>query len=227
MPDTNLISWTDFSASWIIEGTSWQCKRWMWWLGKVVPYWFSVGLAHTQQAYRQEVDSMLIKCWAIVCDAVPTLNKHCMDQLHRFGGKHLPCVYQNRREACKIAWSPEDHRKTKANRRNNGWQVKKWHSHDEWVKIALGQFSAQSWQYRDKRKPEVGTIYYCPILIKWLQGLFVVHIIIDSTSHSRPLNNYEHCICTVSLKKIRAGRDSNLVPISRFSSHDRSEWVIY
>ena len=31
-------------------------------------------------------------------------------------------------------------------------------------------FSAQSWQYGGKRKPEVGTLY-CPILIKLLQWL--------------------------------------------------------
>ena len=64
--------------------------------------------------------------------------------------------------------------------------------------------SVQSWPYRDRIKPEIGT---CPTLIEWLQGFFIVHSIIDSTVHSKPLNNLEHCICTTSTTSIQPSRD--------------------
>ena len=70
--------------------------------------------------------------------------------------------------------------------------------------------SAQSWQYRDRRKPEAGTMLYA--YFEWLHGLFIVHSSIGSTVHSRPLNSLEHCICTTTMTNIRSVRDSNLVP---------------
>ena len=80
--------------------------------------------------------------------------------------------------------------------------------------------SAQSWQYRDRRKPEVGTILYLT-LIERLQGFFIVHTTIDHTAHSRPLNSLEHCICTASRTHIRPGRDSKPVPLSFEPQLDR------
>ena len=70
--------------------------------------------------------------------------------------------------------------------------------------------SAQSWQYRDRRKPEAGTMPYS--YFEWLQGFFIVHSTIGSTVHSMPLNSMEHCICTTTMTNIRPDRDSNLVP---------------
>ena len=42
---------------------------------------------------------------------------------------------------------------------------------------------------------------------------------IDSTTHARPLNSLEHCICTTSMTNIRPGRDLN--PVPRVSSYNR------
>ena len=54
---------------------------------------------------------------------------------------------------------------------------------------------AQSWQYRDRRRPEAGTMPYS--YFEWLQGFIIVHSTIGSTVHSRPLNSlYMHCKCT-------------------------------
>ena len=70
--------------------------------------------------------------------------------------------------------------------------------------------SAQSWQYRDWRKPKAGTVPYS--YFEWLQGFFIVHSTIGSTVHSLPLNSLEHCICTTTMTNIRPDRDLNLVP---------------
>ena len=55
--------------------------------------------------------------------------------------------------------------------------------------------SAQSWSYRDRRKPEVGTIH--PTLIEWLEEFFIVYSIgptIEGTTHSRLLHSLEHVL---------------------------------
>ena len=65
--------------------------------------------------------------------------------------------------------------------------------------------SKQSWQYRDRMKPEVGIMSYSNRMIS---GLLLVHSTIDSTVHSRPLNSLEHCICTTSMTNSPPGRDS-------------------
>ena len=39
-------------------------------------------------------------------------------------------------------------------------------------------------------------------VIELHQGLYTVHSIIHSTSHSRPLNNLDYCICTASMRQI-------------------------
>ena len=70
--------------------------------------------------------------------------------------------------------------------------------------------SAQSWQYRDGRKHEAGTMPYS--YFEWLQGFFIVHSTIGSTVHPMPLNSLVHCICTTTMTNIRPDRDSNLVP---------------
>ena len=63
----------------------------------------------------------------------------------------------------------------------------------KWVKIThiclvredcFTLLSAQSWQYRNWREPELGL---CPTLIESLQGFFI-HRTIGSTVHSIPLN---------------------------------------
>ena len=69
---------------------------------------------------------------------------------------------------------------------------------------------ARSWQYRDRRKPEAGTLPY--YYFEWLEGFFIVHSIIGSTIHPIPLNSLEQCICTAPMTNIRPDRDSNLVP---------------
>ena len=72
--------------------------------------------------------------------------------------------------------------------------------------------SAQSWQYRNRRKPEDETMPYS--YFEWLQGFFIEHSrpTIGSTIHSRPLDSLKHCICTTTMTNIRPDRDSNLVP---------------
>ena len=69
--------------------------------------------------------------------------------------------------------------------------------------------SAESWQYRDRRKPEAGAMPYS--YFEWLQGIFIVHSTIGRTVHYMPLNSLEHCICTTTMTNIRPDRDSNLV----------------
>ena len=60
--------------------------------------------------------------------------------------------------------------------------------------------SVQSWQYRDKRKPEAGTMPYS--YFEWLQEFFIVHNTIGNTVHSMPLNSLEQCICTTRMTNI-------------------------
>ena len=69
-------------------------------------------------------------------------------------------------------------------------------SYEYEYKYCFTSLSAQSWQYRDRRKPEAGTMPYS--YFEWLQGFFIVHSIIGSTVHSIPLNSLEHCICTAT-----------------------------
>ena len=70
--------------------------------------------------------------------------------------------------------------------------------------------SAQSWQYRDRRKTKAGTMPYS--YFEWIQGFFIVNITIDSTVLSRPLNSLDHCICTTTMTNILPDRDLSLVP---------------
>ena len=84
--------------------------------------------------------------------------------------------------------------------------------------------SAQSWQYRDRKKPKAGTMPYS--YFKWLQGLFIVYNTIGNTVRSTPLNSLERCICTTTITNIRPDRDSNLVPLNQVTSPSRYEWVI-
>ena len=69
--------------------------------------------------------------------------------------------------------------------------------------------SVQSWQYRDRGKPEAGIMPYS--YFEWLQGFYIVRNTICSTVHSRPLNSLDHCICTTTMTNIRPDRDLNLV----------------
>ena len=69
--------------------------------------------------------------------------------------------------------------------------------------------SAKSWQYRDRKMPEAGTMPYT--YFEGLQGFFIVHSTIGSTVHSRPSNSLEHFICTTGMTKIRSDRNLNLV----------------
>ena len=69
--------------------------------------------------------------------------------------------------------------------------------------------SAQSWQYRDRRKPDDETMPSC--YFEWFQGFFILHSTIVSTEPSRLLNKLEHCICTTTMTNIRSN-DSSLVP---------------
>ena len=69
--------------------------------------------------------------------------------------------------------------------------------------------SAQSWQYRDCSKPEVGTMLY----FYWMTSMVLYSdSTIDSTAHSRPLNSmYMHNLND----KIWPGLDWNSVPLFR------------
>ena len=71
--------------------------------------------------------------------------------------------------------------------------------------------SAQSWQYRDRRKPEAGATTYS--YFELLRGSFIVHSIIGSTVLSKPMDCLEHRICTTTMRNnIRPDRNSNLIP---------------
>ena len=87
--------------------------------------------------------------------------------------------------------------------------------------------SVHSWQYHDRRKPEVGTMPYSYRMtwVLYRQGYFIVHSTIDNTAYSRPLNSLEHCRYTTSMANIRPDRDSNPVPLSFKPQPDRiSHW---
>ena len=58
-------------------------------------------------------------------------------------------------------------------------------------------YSAQSWQYRDRRKPKAGTTMPYSYL-KRLQVFFIVHSATGSTVHSMALNSLKHCIPSLS-----------------------------
>ena len=78
----------------------------------------------------------------------------------------------------------------------------------EWMnEYFFTPLSAQSWQYRDRKKPEAGIMPY--YYFEWLQGFFIVH---RQHVHYMPLNSFEHCVCTTTMTNIRPDRDSNLVP---------------
>ena len=61
-------------------------------------------------------------------------------------------------------------------------------SHCRVSEYSFTSLSAQSWQYRDIRKPEAGTMPYS--YSEWLQGFFIVHSTIGSTVHSMPLKKF-------------------------------------
>ena len=78
--------------------------------------------------------------------------------------------------------------------------------------------SAQLWQYRDRRKPETGTM---PYSCRMPSRFFILHNKINSTAHSRHLNSWEHWICTVSMTSIRPDRNSSPVHLSFEPQPDR------
>ena len=83
-----------------------------------------------------------------------------------------------------------------------------WCLWQEWISLYVA-FSTLK-QYRDRRRPEAGTMAYS--YFEWFQGFFIVHSTIDSTVNSMHLNSFGHCICTSTMTNIRPDRDSNLVP---------------
>ena len=87
------------------------------------------------------------------------------------------------------------------------------------TEYCLTSLCAQSWQYRNRRKPEE----LCPTLIEWIPVFFIVHGTIDSKAHSRTLHSLEHCISTTQMTNIRPGRDSITVPL-RFELQPDPEW---
>ena len=82
--------------------------------------------------------------------------------------------------------------------------------------------SAQSWPYRDRRKPEVGTMPYS--YFEWLQGFFIVHSTIGGIVHFVILNSLEHCICTTTMTNIRPTEIRGWYP--QVTSPSRYEWAI-
>ena len=128
---------------------------------------------------------MLFQGWITVGDVGPSLKQHW---------NNVSCLLYNYRAWC-------------ARRQHQSL----WPSFQtQWYEYCYTSLSAQSWQYRDKRKPEDGTMPYS--YFEWLQGLFMVHSTIGSTVHSRPLNSLEHCLCTTTMTNIRPDRYSKLVP---------------
>ena len=93
---------------------------------------------------------------------------------------------------------------------------------DYMYKYCFTSLSVQSWQYRERRKPEAGTMSHSSF--EWLQGFFIVRSTIGSTVHSMPLDSLEHCICKTTMTNIRPDRDSNLVP--QVTSPSRYKWAI-
>ena len=82
-----------------------------------------------------------------------------------------------------------------------------------WILSGMSEFyftslSAQSWQYRDRRKSEFGTM---PYPYRTTSGVLYGAQCIDSTAHSIPLNSLEHCICTTPMTNIRPDRASSSV----------------
>ena len=98
--------------------------------------------------------------------------------------------------------------------------------HNIWILLYV---AFCTWQYRDRRKPEAGTMPYS--YFEWPQGFFIVRSTIGSTVHSMPLNSLEHCICTTTMSNIRPDRDSILVPPGykpqsiRMSDRGRPIWL--
>ena len=93
---------------------------------------------------------------------------------------------------------------------------------------------ALSWQYRDRRRTEAGTMPYS--YFEWLQGFIIVHSIIGSTVHSRPLNSlYMHCKCTAiypARPGFEHGTPGYKLQSKRMSHRDRpatqlSSYIIY
>ena len=69
-----------------------------------------------------------------------------------------------------------------------------------WSEYCFTSLSAQSWQYRDRRKPEAGTTPYS--YFEWLQGFFIVHSTIGSTVHFMPLWTSWKCCWSLYLSLI-------------------------
>ena len=90
--------------------------------------------------------------------------------------------------------------------------------HSEWVNIDLRHFVLNHDDFATEGSPKSGQR---PTLIEWLQMFFIVHSTKDSTTHSRPLNNVDHCICWTSVKIMRPDWDSNPVPLSFEPQSDR------
>ena len=90
-----------------------------------------------------------------------------------------------------------------------------WRKSWEWVLIAIRRFllSAQLWQCDIMATEGILTSGLCPTLIELLQGLFIVHITLDSTKHYGSLNSLEHYICTTSMTNIKPGWVSNPVSL--------------
>ena len=89
----------------------------------------------------------------------------------------------------------------------NMYATIKEHEYMNIYEYCFTSLSAQSWQYRDRRKPEAGTMPYS--YFEWLQWFFIVHSTIGSTVHSML---WTVRICTTTTTNIRPDRDSNLVP---------------
>ena len=81
--------------------------------------------------------------------------------------------------------------------------------------------SAHSWQYRDRRRPEAGTMPYFFWINDFKGSFIIVHSTMDITAHSGSSNSLEHCICTTPMTNIRPGQGSNPVPLSFEPQPDR------
>ena len=90
-------------------------------------------------------------------------------------------------------------------------------------KYCFTSLSVQSWQYRDRRKPEAGTMPYS--YFEWLQGFFIVHNTLYSAL-------YTPCLWTVWSTVYAQPRWQISVPTGirtwypQVTSPSRYEWAI-
>ena len=82
-----------------------------------------------------------------------------------------------------------------------------------WVsEYCFTSFSAQSWQYRDRKKPKVRNMPYSYRMTSRVPYSTQYH---RQHCTLRPLNRLQHCECTTTMTNSRPCQDLNPVPSSK------------